>query len=134
MLLEFVASLPFSPFRGLVWKVFDKRSRTILELGSGKGALGVLLSIRRWKGALVGAEGFLPYVNLSRSTHRYDGIFLCDLRNLPFRPKSFDAVFCIETIEHLAKKDGEKLLDEVERLAKRQLVFSLPVGWEPSGE
>ncbi len=134
MLLELAALLPFSPFRGLVWKIFDKKSRRVLELGSGKGAIGILLSLRRWNGSLVGTERFFPYINLSKRSRKYEGVIACDLGHLPFRPKSFDAVLCIEVLEHLRKSEGEKLLEEVEELSKRQIIFSLPVGWEPSKE
>ncbi len=134
VLSKLAAILPFSPFRGLVWKVFDRRSRSVLDLGSGKGGVGVLLSLRRWHGVLVGTERYSPYVRFCKQSDSYEDIVVCDLRVLPFRPKSFDAVFCIEVLEHLTWKDGTRLLADAEQLAKHQVIFSLPVGWEPSKE
>lgn len=48
---------------------------------------------------------------------------------LPFRNNSFDVVIAIELIEHLTKEDGYILLEEMEQIAKRQIVVSTPNGF-----
>jgi len=47
---------------------------------------------------------------------------------LPFKPKSFDIVFCGQLIEHLEKEDGWKLITRMEEIARKQVIITTPVG------
>jgi len=47
--------------------------------------------------------------------------------------KSVDAVLALDFIEHLRKEEGERFLQEAERLAKRQIVLFTPLGFYPQG-
>lgn len=58
----------------------------------------------------------------------YNDLILGDVRYLPFKDKSFDAIICMEVLEHLQKGDGEKLLSELERVARKQILLTTPVG------
>lgn len=51
---------------------------------------------------------------------------LFDGRYLPFRDNSFDFVLAIEVIEHMEKIDGQKLLDEAERVSGESVIVSTP--------
>ncbi len=51
------------------------------------------------------------------------------LRLLPDR--SVDSVFLRDLIEHLEKEDGRKLLQECERVARRQILVFTPLGFMP---
>ena len=53
---------------------------------------------------------------------------LCDVRNLPFKDKSFDIVLCLEVLEHLGREEGKELLKKMEVIARKQVVLSTPVG------
>jgi len=42
-----------------------------------------------------------------------------------------DTVFALDVIEHLLRADGERLLQEVARVAYRQIVVFTPLGFMP---
>lgn len=48
-----------------------------------------------------------------------------------FKPKSYDIVLLIDVLEHFKKSDGKKVLAEVEKIARRQIVIWTPLGWYP---
>ncbi len=52
-----------------------------------------------------------------------------DMKNLPFRPGSFDTVLCLEGIEHLERHTGLKFLEEAARvvLSGGWFILSCPV-------
>jgi len=45
--------------------------------------------------------------------------------------KSVDAVYALDFIEHLSKEDGIRFVREAERVARRQIVISTPLGFYP---
>ena len=140
---------PYVPFSTLntLWRIMDKESKTVLDAGCGKGEPMAFIN-RHGKFKVVGIDIFNPYLakarersyvlrpesnkNLGHSPSDvgqvYHSLILGDVRNLPFKDKSFDVVTCMEVLEHLEKVDGEKLLGELERVARRQVLLSTPVG------
>ena len=48
-----------------------------------------------------------------------------------FRDKSVDSIFLLDLIEHLDRPDGERLLAECNRIARRQVVLFTPLGFCP---
>jgi len=139
---------PYIPFSALntVWRQRHKSSRTILDVGCGKGEPMAFIN-RHGKFKVVGIDIFKPYLEEARKKSYvlsqlrttdinkcsdvgeiYLDLILGDVRRLPFKDKSFDAIICMEVLEHLEKHDGEKLLEELERLARGQILLSTPVG------
>ena len=57
------------------------------------------------------------------------GFALEVLRLLP--DDSVDSVFLIDVIEHLEKHDGFEILDELERVTRKQIVVFTPLGFMP---
>ncbi len=45
----------------------------------------------------------------------------------------FDVVSCLDTIEHLTKGEGEKWLDQFEKMAERLIIIFTPDGYLPQG-
>jgi len=76
----------------------------------------------------VGIDIFKLYLKEAKNKGRFRDLILGDVRYLPFKDKSFDTVICMEVLEHLEKADGYKLLDELERVARRQVLLTTPVG------
>jgi hypothetical protein len=68
----------------------------------------------------------------SRSKGVHSDYVKADLRHLHFKPKSFDAVLLLDTIEHLEKKEGNTLIRRAESWATKKLIVSTPNGflWE----
>lgn len=48
-----------------------------------------------------------------------------------FQSNSVDSIFLLDVIEHLEKADGMRLLNEMERVARQQIVVFTPLGFMP---
>ena len=120
---------PYVPFVSLniVWRNLAKDAQYILDVGCGKGEPMQFLNRRR-RYFTVGIDIFQPYIEKCRLQGIHDDYVMCDVRNLPFREKSFDIALCLEVLEHMDRKDGERLLDEMERVARKQIILSTPLG------
>lgn len=49
-----------------------------------------------------------------------------------FSPGSVDIVLCMDFLEHLEKKEALKLLSELKKIARRQIVIFGPLGYVPA--
>ncbi len=62
---------------------------------------------------------------------------MMDLRKIgagrEFQEKSFDCVCAFDVIEHLAKEDGLKLINSMERIARKKVIISTPNGFLSQG-
>jgi 2-polyprenyl-3-methyl-5-hydroxy-6-metoxy-1,4-benzoquinol methylase len=122
-------SRPWIPFTSLntVWRHIDPKSKTILDVGSGKGEPLQFIN-RKHRYFAVGLDAFEPYLKQCQKEGTYHSYVQADVRLLPFADNSFDSVLCLEVLEHLEREDGEKLLKEMERVATTQVILSTPVG------
>jgi SAM-dependent methyltransferase len=120
---------PYIPFTSLntVWRHIDSSNKTLLDVGCGKGEPAQFIN-RKSKFFAVGLDAFEPYLSQCQKDKIYSAYVQGDVRQLPFADNSFDVVICLEVLEHLEKEDGENLLKELERVAKRQVILSTPVG------
>lgn len=59
----------------------------------------------------------------------FQGLALEVLKLLP--NNSVDSVFLIDVIEHLEKKEGFEILEQLDRVARRQIVIFTPLGFMP---
>lgn len=109
------------------WWILDRRAESILDVGCGQGLPMELIRVRK-KVYAVGLDGFEPYIDACREKGIHDEYVLGDVRKLPFDDRSFDVVLCLQVIEHLPKEDGYAVIKELERIAKRQVIVSMPVG------
>lgn len=120
--------LPFS-YNWIVRKNLEKLNpKKIVDLGCGDGTFGLRFNKRRQYN-VTGVDIFEPYLKKCLDTGNYNEAMKADLRKkLKFPDKKFDGVVCLETIEHLKKSDGANLLNEMERLAKKIIILSCPMG------
>jgi Methyltransferase domain. len=84
----------------------------------------------------VGVDGFLPSIEQSRANqihHDYKQANLLDIDTV-FEPKSFDVVLASDVIEHFEKEDGLKLLEKMEKIARKKVIVFTPNGFQPQGE
>ena len=97
---------------------------SLIDIGCGRGIIGALTRIYRTPKRLVGVDIFQEYLDFCEKYRIYDELFQLDLRQtpLPFNNGEFNVATCIETIEHLSKKQGEFLLEELNRIAKIVIV------------
>jgi hypothetical protein len=47
---------------------------------------------------------------------------------LPFKRKSCDVVLCLALLEHLEQENGERLLRDMDEIARKQVIITTPVG------
>lgn len=80
-----------------------------------------------------GIDGYKPSVEQARKNHSHDEMIHGDVRELDryFRPKQFDACVALDVIEHLVKEDGFKLMQNMERIAAKRVLFLTPSGFLP---
>lgn len=80
---------------------------------------------------LVGVDVVPEYLEESKKLGNCIGIRydIRDIRNL-FVKGSFDAVVCLDVIEHLEVSEGLKLIDDAEYLAGKLVVFYTPIKWD----
>jgi len=108
--------------------------KTVADIGCGKGSISYLL----WS---MGAEVYSFDVSanelrITRSLKKtqeteteFDPtICQCDAGKLPIIKEAFDAIVCLETLEHLQNGDDKLAITEIERTAKpgAKIILSIP--------
>lgn len=114
------------PWLHMLLRTIPVDARALLDVGCGRGVVGALATIYR-DTFTVGVDIFQPYLQVAKRF--FDVVLQGDAQtSLPFRDGSFDVATCIEVIEHLPKSAGERLLDELERVARR-IIVTTPNYW-----
>jgi SAM-dependent methyltransferase len=120
---------PWLPFTALntVYRRINRDTRSLLDVGCGQGGPARFINRRR-RYYTVGVDIFKPYLAECQRQRLHNDYIQCDVRSLPFRDRSFDTVICMEVLEHLDRPDGEVMLRAMERIARRQVILSTPMG------
>jgi ubiquinone/menaquinone biosynthesis C-methylase UbiE len=108
--------------------ILAEEGQSYLDIGCGKGKWGYLIKTsHKPPSYIIGGDIDLNNLRYTKEHKIYDDVVLLDGSHLPFRNNSFDIVLAIEVIEHVEKMDGERLLDEVERLSTKKVIVSTPL-------
>jgi SAM-dependent methyltransferase len=123
---------PYVPFTlyNTVDSVLGKDARTVLDVGCGNGR-PMRFFRRNANFYAVGADIFEPYLRECKQRRTHDELVLCSVTDIGaiFPERSFDLVICLEVLEHLhSRADGFRVLDALERIARRQVIVTTPVG------
>ena len=112
------------PFLQELLEEIPKDLVSLIDVGCGRGIVGAMTRIYRAPKRLVGVDIFQEYIDFCEKYTIYDELYCLDLRQtpLPFQDQEFSVATCIETIEHLPKKLGEQLLDDLGRIADTVIV------------
>ena len=112
------------PFLHELLEEIPKDVDSLIDVGCGRGIIGALTRIYRTPKRLVGVDIFQDYIDFCKKYKIYDELHRLDLREmpLPFQNHEFSVATCIETIEHLPKQQGERLLDQLHRIAEVVIV------------
>lgn len=110
--------------------------KKVLDLGCGRGLNGCLLrGSRDLAGTtLIGLEINNEYIKECKKHKIYDKLIKHQLPEIPFADKSIDLILCIEVIEHMTKGDGNKLLNEIDRVCKGRVIITTPNMFFPTLE
>ena len=102
---------------------------SVLDVGCGAAPNLRNLGVAR----CVGIEGYLSAVEEAQRRKTQDEIIHGDVRELSrhFSPGQFDACIALDVIEHLTKPDGIKLMEQMEKIATKKVVFFTPSGFLP---
>ncbi|MDP2684899.1 MAG: methyltransferase domain-containing protein [bacterium] len=122
-------NLPFSYMWLLKKSIGDPK--TILDLGCGDGSLmGFLSKGEKWQ--IIGIDIYKKAIETARKRNVYykliRGDLLKTIKNNNLKSK-YDVVFFSQVIEHVTRKDGEKILEEIEKLAKKRIIVGTPRGF-----
>jgi len=116
----------------------DFNSKVVVDLGCGFERWGHLIRSEVDKGGnnayIMGCDVYRPYLEETRKYNPYDDLVVCDVKNLPFKEKSFDITFALEIIEHMTKPEGMKFLSKLENWTSDTVIISTPYGYYPQGE
>lgn len=123
-------TLPFSYMRLLRDSIGE--GKTILDLGCEDGRLLTLLSDgKNWE--VTGVDIFHKNIKEASKKRIFVKLIKGDIlkvsKKLIKERKKFDVVFCSQVIEHISRKEGEELLNIVDKLAKRKIIFGTPRGF-----
>lgn len=111
------------------------RGETVLDLGCGFGHWGHLLMTHYrkdenldWRPKVVGIDRHPGNVEFCRRYPLYEQVIEADvleyLKDVP--GESVDTVLFPELIEHLEHSEGEELLKQAERVAKKAVILTTP--------
>lgn len=103
-------------------------NKKVVDVGCGKGINGyVLRTTRDLEGAtLIGLDVNEWFLDFCKHHRVYDKYVKAKIPTLPFSDKSIDFLICTEVIEHLTKRDGQKLLSEIDRVCRGRALVSTP--------
>ncbi len=111
-----------------VCRIIDAPGKSILDVACGKGLPMMVLKKKFKFDHIEGVDLYEPYINECRRKGIHDSYTLSDVRELPFKNKSFDIVIALQVLEHLKKDEALSALRDLERIAKKQVVVSMPIG------
>jgi SAM-dependent methyltransferase len=103
-----------------------RNCQSILDVGCGEGTFSLLL-VSPKNCLKVGVDIYKPYGQKAKI--HYDFFVLANARSLPFKGLTFDCVVAAHLLEHLVKETGIKVIQEIERVAKKKIILILPNGF-----
>ncbi len=105
------------------------RNMQILDLGCGTCRRQEFW--RFWGANFTGVEIHLNTINIARS--RRHNVIASDIRTFlkSAKNRSYDIIWALDVIEHLPKKDALIVLNDMERVARRQIIIWIPLGDVP---
>jgi len=103
------------------------KSATVLDLCCGNGQLSKLLTFE----SITGVDAYQPYLDafMDAMPEHAEGL-LMDLTEDPLdsiEDNTYDAVLCIDGVEHLEHEKAVRLMDNMERVAKKLVVIFTPI-------
>lgn len=108
--------------------IIDKTAVSILDVGCGQGFPMRMIKSRMRVIKSMGVDLFNPYIEEGKRLKVHDKYTKVDVRKIKFQNRSFDVVLALQIIEHLNKKDAWKLVEKIEKIARKQVIITTPIG------
>lgn len=101
----------------------------ILDIGCGSSSPLRYIECKK----SVGVDIYKPALEQAEKNNTHGKFYLCSNKGLSkkFKPKQFDCCVGLDFIEHLPKKEGFKLVKDMEILAQKKIVIFTPNGFLP---
>ena len=128
---EFLFSSSAKQYEHLLRSELVGACDSVLDLACGSSS--PIRSFSRELKKVVGVDGFAPSIEKSKKQGIHHEYHLLNLNQIEtsFQPQSFDAVIALDLIEHFEKKEGEKFLETMEKIAKKKVIIFTPNGFLP---
>ncbi len=108
--------------------VIDKSAESILDVGCGQGLPMQMINVRMNVVKSIGVDIYEPYIKEGKKRKIHTEYIKADIRKFSFKDKSVDVVMGLQVLEHLDKRDSWKLLEKMEKIARKQVIVSMPIG------
>jgi len=120
-----------APYIDEIFNEIPPIASSILDVGCGKGTVAALIKTMAtiWpeKCYIIGIDISAYLLNFAK--RYYDDVIQAHASFLPFRDKTFDAVISVEVLEHLTKREGYRMLAEIERITRKKIIITTPSHW-----
>jgi SAM-dependent methyltransferase len=120
--------------RELYFRLFGADGELRRHISDVGATLDIGCSDGRGSELLAGAAGcdiYEPGLRAAVESGRRRMPVVADLRRLPYRDGSFDAVVALDVLEHFEKDDAMVVVGEMERVARRLVAIQTPSGFVP---
>jgi len=111
---EYVSKARWMSFYYQITEIMNKKPKNVLEIGAGKRVMG---SIIKQFGIAYETVDIDPELEPDH---------LASVLCMPLKDSSFDIVCCFQMLEHIPYEDFVKALKEIRRVARSNVVISLP--------
>ena len=109
--------------------IIDPSAESILDLGCGQGNTTKVIKARHTHiKRAVGVELFDEYIEAARNENIFEEVIKKDVRQIVFPDNSFDVVIASQVIEHLEQEEAWKLIEKMNKIARKQVIVSTPIG------
>lgn len=101
----------------------------VLDIGCGKASP---LRMITKSSSSVGLDLYRSYILKCKALSIHDDYVLGDAKKLPFKNQSMDLALSVEVIEHLKKRDGLEIIEEMQRVVRKKIILTTPNGYLPA--